>query len=50
MNDFAKVNAIYAEYFKDLEPPARAAVAVAELPKGAKFEVEAVVAYPYPNM
>lgn len=36
MDDFAKVNAIYSEYFK-LEPPARACVAVAQLPKNAKF-------------
>ena len=36
MNDFTKVNAIYSEYFIS-EPPARSCVAVAELPKGAKF-------------
>ncbi len=49
MNDFAKVNKIYGEYFSE-EPPARACVAVFELPKGAKFEVEAIVAYPYPSI
>ena len=33
MDDFAKVNAVYAEYFK--EPyPARACFEVARLPKG----------------
>jgi 2-iminobutanoate/2-iminopropanoate deaminase len=46
MDDFATVNAIYAEYFKN-DPPARACVAVAQLPKNSKFEIEVVVAYPY---
>lgn len=38
MADFGAVNAIYAEYFPS-EPPARACVAAAELPKGALFEI-----------
>ncbi len=33
MDDFAKVNAVYAKYFPDA-PPARATYAVAGLPKG----------------
>ncbi len=41
MNDFVRVNAIYAEYFSET-PPARATVAVAGLPKGARFEIEAI--------
>jgi 2-iminobutanoate/2-iminopropanoate deaminase len=41
MTDFAAMNAIYAEYFKD-SPPARSTVEVAALPKGALFEIEAV--------
>ncbi len=41
MNDFAKVNAIYAEYFKS-DCPARACVEVARLPKDALVEVEAI--------
>ena len=41
--DFAKVNAVYAEYF-DTEPPARACVQVAALPGGAPVEIE-LVAY-----
>lgn len=42
MKDFGKVNAIYGEFFK--EPyPARSTVAVKGLPKGALFEIEAVV-------
>ena len=40
MSDFAAMNAIYAEYFKD-SPPARSTVEVAALPKGALFEIEA---------
>jgi len=41
MNDFGKMNTIYAEFFKD-EPPARSAIQVAALPKGALVEIEAV--------
>lgn len=41
MTDFAEMNAVYAEHFA--EPyPARSTVAVAELPKGALVEIEAV--------
>lgn len=41
INDFATMNGIYAEYFE--EPyPARSAVEVAKLPKGALLEVEVV--------
>ncbi|MBP1754164.1 MAG: endoribonuclease [Firmicutes bacterium] len=41
MNDFATVNAIYADYFKG-ETPARSCVQVAKLPKGGLVEIEAV--------
>ena len=41
MADLAAINAIYAEYFTG-EAPARSCVQVAELPKGALFEIEAV--------
>ncbi|HET8907698.1 MAG TPA: RidA family protein [Ktedonobacterales bacterium] len=41
MGDFAAMNEIYATYFGD-EPPARSTVAVAELPKGARVEIEAI--------
>ncbi|MCK6582077.1 MAG: RidA family protein [Anaerolineales bacterium] len=41
MNDFAKMNAIYAEVFGE-NPPARTTVAVAGLPKGALVEIECV--------
>jgi 2-iminobutanoate/2-iminopropanoate deaminase len=41
MSDFAAVNAVYAEFFT--EPfPARSAVAVKSLPKGALIEIEVV--------
>ena len=41
MNDFADMNAVYAEFFT--EPyPARSAVAVRTLPKGALVEIEVV--------
>jgi 2-iminobutanoate/2-iminopropanoate deaminase len=43
MADFAKVNAIYAEAFKEL-PPARSTVQVSGLPKGVNVEIE-VTAY-----
>jgi len=45
MNDFAKMNAIYAEFFSE-NPPARSTVAVAALPKGALVEIEAVAMLP----
>ena len=41
MGDFGAMNEVYARYFPT-EPPARAAVAVVELPKGAAVELEAV--------
>ena len=41
MNDFPLINEVYGEFFKQ-NPPARACVEVARLPKDANFEVEAV--------
>lgn len=43
--DFGRVNDIYGSYFQS-DPPARATVQVAALPKGAKVEIEAVAALP----
>lgn len=40
MDDFAKFNEVYAEYFT--EKPARSCVAVKKLPKGALVEVEVI--------
>jgi 2-iminobutanoate/2-iminopropanoate deaminase len=44
MNDFARVNEVYAEFFGGDDPPARVAVAAAALPKGADVEIDAIVA------
>lgn len=41
MGDFAKMNAVYAEFFPE-NPPARSTVQVAALPKGALVEIECV--------
>lgn len=41
MNDFAEVNAAYATFFPT-NPPARACVQVAKLPKDAAVEIEAI--------
>ena len=41
MNDFAKVNEIYAKYFTD-NYPARSCVEVARLPKDVLIEIEAI--------
>ena len=41
MNDFAKMNAVYTEFFPE-NPPARSTVQVAALPKGAQVEIECV--------
>ena len=44
MGDFADMNAVYAEFFS--EPyPARSAIAVKTLPKGALVEIEVVAAF-----
>ncbi len=41
MGDFAAMNEVYAEFFPG-DPPARSTIAVAELPKGASVEIEAI--------
>jgi 2-iminobutanoate/2-iminopropanoate deaminase len=41
INDFGKMNVIYAEYFEE-DPPARSAIQVAALPINAMIEIEAV--------
>ena len=41
MNDFSKVNEIYASYFSSGKP-ARSTVCVAALPKNAKVEIDAI--------
>lgn len=41
LNDFQTVNETYGSYFPN-DPPARATVQVAALPKGAKVEIDAI--------
>lgn len=45
INDFARMNAVYGEFFTQ-DPPARSAVQVAALPKGGAVEIEAVAHLP----
>jgi 2-iminobutanoate/2-iminopropanoate deaminase len=44
IGDFARVNDAYGEFFED-DPPARVAVGIAALPKGADVEIDAIVAF-----
>jgi len=41
MSDFAKMNAVYTEFFRE-NPPARSTVQVAALPKGGLVEIECI--------
>src|SRR2546423_6542631 len=41
MNDFTAMNEVYARYFAE-NPPARATVQAARLPRDAKVEIEAI--------
>jgi 2-iminobutanoate/2-iminopropanoate deaminase len=45
MGSFADVNEAYGAFF-EADPPARVAIGVASLPKGAQVEIDAVVALP----
>jgi 2-iminobutanoate/2-iminopropanoate deaminase len=45
MTSFAQINEVYESFFES-DPPARVAVGVAALPRGAKVEIDAVVAIP----
>ena len=42
LNDFTKVNKIYAETFDNEVSPARACVEVSNLPKGGKIEIDCI--------
>jgi len=46
MNDFAAVNTVYEQFFKENDAafPARSCVQVARIPKDAKVEIEVIVA------
>ena len=41
MNEFAAMNEVYGEFFKE-NPPARSTIEVARLPKDVKVEIEAI--------
>jgi 2-iminobutanoate/2-iminopropanoate deaminase len=43
LNDFGKMNEVYARFFSE-QPPARATVQVARLPRDVSVEIEAVAA------
>ncbi len=45
MASFKAINDVYESFFES-DPPARVAIGVAELPMGAKVEIDAVVAIP----
>jgi 2-iminobutanoate/2-iminopropanoate deaminase len=45
MTSFSEVNDVYESFFES-NPPARVAIGVAALPRGAKVEIDAVVALP----
>jgi 2-iminobutanoate/2-iminopropanoate deaminase len=45
LNEFAKMNDIYATFFKNA-PPARATVEVARLPRDVKIEISAIAVHP----
>lgn len=45
IGDFARMNSVYGEFFKE-EPPARSAFQVAALPKGAAVEIECIALLP----
>lgn len=42
MNDFAKINSVYASYFDETTAPARETVQVAGLPKGVNVEISMI--------
>jgi 2-iminobutanoate/2-iminopropanoate deaminase len=44
LSEFANVNEVYATFFEDSDPPARVAVGVSALPRGAQVEIDAIVA------
>ena len=45
MASFSAINEVYESFFES-DPPARVAIGVAALPRGAKVEIDAVVAIP----
>jgi 2-iminobutanoate/2-iminopropanoate deaminase len=45
MTAFASINEVYGSFFES-SPPARVAIGVSALPRGAQVEMDAVVAFP----
>lgn len=45
LNDFAKMNGVYATFFKNA-PPARATIQVAAIPRNAKVSISAIAVVP----
>lgn len=46
MNDFAAMNAVYAQYFDEALAPARACVEVSRLPKDVRVEIDCIAVKP----
>ncbi len=44
LGEFASVNEVYGSFFGGEDPPARVAIGVAALPRGAQVEIDALVA------
>lgn len=44
LGELAAVNEVYGSFFAGEDPPARVTVGVAQLPKGARVEIDAIVA------
>ncbi|MEP7266693.1 MAG: RidA family protein [Saprospiraceae bacterium] len=45
MNQFGKINSIYAQYFNEATAPARETVEVSNLPKFVQVEISAIAVY-----
>jgi 2-iminobutanoate/2-iminopropanoate deaminase len=45
MSSFVSINEVYESFFES-DPPARVAIAVVALPRGAQVEIDAIVALP----
>jgi 2-iminobutanoate/2-iminopropanoate deaminase len=45
MNNYGRINAVYAEYFSEATAPARELVEVANLPKFVNVEISLIAAF-----
>ena len=45
MNNYSRINAVYAEYFNETDAPARELVEVANLPKFVNIEISVIAAF-----